>query len=236
MADDLTIRVRRADPEREAAPFWQTYSVPAQVGATVLAALNHIKNHLDPSLVFRRSCEQGVCGSDAMVINGRNRLACRTLLADVGSEITIVPLPGLPIIRDLVVDMTPFFANYRAVSPYLISDRPAPQGAERLQSPEAKARYENSTSCILCGACSSSCPVFQRGGDYIGPAALVAAHRFLFDDRDDGGPLRKPVVADLDGALGCRTAFSCTEVCPRGVHVTRAVAEVKEWIRRGREV
>jgi succinate dehydrogenase / fumarate reductase iron-sulfur subunit len=230
--DRVPVRVRRYHPDTGEGPAWREYLVPVIPPGTVLGLLNHIKHRMDPTLVFRRPCEQGACGSDAMSINGRNRLACRTLVRDLGRRVEIAPLPGLPVIRDLIVDMRPFFEHYTSVSPYLVADA-APAGQERLQSPADKARYDNSTACILCAACTSSCPVFRRRGDFVGPAALVAAHRFLFDSRDSGDERRYPAVAELTGALGCRTAFACTDVCPRGVEVTRAIAEVKGWVARG---
>lgn len=226
----VTLRVRRHDPESGRAPHWQEYTLDAAGSGTVLSLLNRIRSEVDSTLVFRRSCEQGACGSDAMVINGRNGLACRTLVSGLGRRIDVAPLPGLPVIRDLVVDMGPFFASYRSVSPYLIDDGRPPGDGERRQSPEAKERFDNSTGCILCAACTTSCPVFQRRDEYLGPAALVAAHRFIYDDRDTGDAARRAVVAELDGAMGCRTALTCTDVCPRGVEVSRAVAEVKQWV------
>lgn len=229
----IRVRVRRYHPESGDKAAWREYLVPVTPPGTVLGLLTHIKHRIDPTLVFRRSCEQGACGSDAMSINGRNRLACRTLVRDLGRRVEVAPLPGLPVIRDLVVDMRPFFDHYTSVSPYLVAGEPAPEGRERLQSPAEKARYDNSTACIMCAACTSSCPVFRRRDSFVGPAALVAAHRFLFDSRDAGGERRYPVVAELTGALGCRTAFACTDACPRGVEVTRAIAEVKRWVARG---
>ncbi|TDB83014.1 succinate dehydrogenase iron-sulfur subunit [Actinomadura sp. KC216] len=229
----VEVRVLRYDPESDRSE-WRAYDVPLRAPGTVLGLLHHIKEEIDPTLVFRRSCEQGVCGSDAMSIDGRNRLACRTLVDDPSRTISVAPLPGLPVVRDLIVDMRPFYDNYKSVAPYLIGAGPAPEGRERLQSPEEKARFDNSTGCILCAACTTTCPVFRRRDTYAGPAALVAAHRFIFDSRDAGDDVRYPLVAHLDGAFGCRTAFSCTDACPRGVEVTRAIAEVKRWaVRHG---
>jgi succinate dehydrogenase / fumarate reductase iron-sulfur subunit len=163
-----------------------------------------------------------------MVINGQNRLACVLLVKDVGHEITIEPLRGLPVRKDLVVDMRQFFEQYRSVQPWLQPAGPPPaDGRERLQSPEERARYDDTTKCILCAACTTSCPVFWANDRFVGPAALVNAHRFVFDSRDDA---RSERLHDLEGGPGvyrCRTAFNCTDACPRGIKVTQAIEELK---------
>ncbi len=152
----------------------------------MLDLLEMVKGHDDGTLSFRRSCAHGVCGSDAMRINGQNHLACKTLVRDVGDKITVEPLLGLKVIKDLIVDMEPFFDNYKKVLPYFINDSPLPaDGKERLQSPEQRARFDETTKCILCAACTTSCPSFWASDDYLGPAALVTAHRFIFDSRDE---------------------------------------------------
>ncbi len=229
----VILKIRRFDPERAEEPYWERYEVPVEPGDRLLDALHHVKWYLDGSLTFRRSCAQGVCGSDAMRVNGRNRLACTTLIQDLvkgrdrsGEEISVEPLKGLPVNKDLLVDMEPFFASYRAVAPWLVPDGPEP-ARERLQSPEQHERYADTTKCILCAACTSSCPVFWNDGEYFGPAAIVNAHRFIFDSRDAGAQERLEILSDRDGVWRCRTTFNCTDACPRGIAVTQAIQEVK---------
>jgi succinate dehydrogenase / fumarate reductase iron-sulfur subunit len=195
----------------------------------VLDALHKIKWEQDGSLTFRRSCAHGVCGSDAMRINGRNRLACKTLLKDLdlSKPIYIEAIKGLPLEKDLIVNMDPFFESFKAVQPFLIaSSKPE---KERLQSPAERARFDDTTKCILCAACTSSCPVFWTDGQYFGPAAIVNAHRFIFDSQ-----VRLDILNDKEGVWRCRTTFNCTEACPRGIQVTQAIAEVKAAILRGK--
>ncbi|BFH77099.1 succinate dehydrogenase iron-sulfur subunit [Thermus thermophilus] len=219
---------------RQAAPGepsrWARYVLEASPRERVLDLLLRVKAEEDGSLAFRYSCGQGVCGSDALTINGRNRLACKTLVKDVGPWVRVEPLKAFRPLKDLIVDMEPFFAAYRAVKPYLINPEPPPE-RERLQSPEERARYEEATRCILCGACTSSCPVYWVNGRYIGPAAIVQAHRFLFDSRDLG--VEERLAGWLGGRSGvwrCRNAHNCTEACPRGIDVNRLITEVKRRI------
>jgi succinate dehydrogenase / fumarate reductase iron-sulfur subunit len=188
--------------------------------------LHHIKWEVDGTLSFRRSCAHGICGSDAMLINGVNRLACKLLVRDLGDKIDVEPIRGLPVLKDLIVDMEPFFDSYKAILPYFINDD-APPAAERLQSPEERERFDASTKCILCAACTTSCPVFWTNGRYIGPAAIVNAHRFIFDSRDQGADARLEVLGQANGLWRCRTAYNCTEACPRDIPVTQAIQEVK---------
>jgi succinate dehydrogenase / fumarate reductase iron-sulfur subunit len=223
----VTLKLRRFNPETDAEPHWETYEVPeASPMDRVLDLLHWVKWNVDGSLVFRRSCAHGICGSDAMLINGVNRLACKVLVREVGDQVTVEPLRGLPVARDLAVDMEPFFASYRAVLPFLINDEPAPD-TERPQSPEERARFDDTTKCILCAACTTSCPVFWADEEYFGPAAIVNAHRFIFDSRDRGAPRRLEVLNDKEGVWRCRTTFNCTDACPRGIKVTQAIQEVK---------
>jgi succinate dehydrogenase / fumarate reductase iron-sulfur subunit len=198
----------------------------------VLDGLHYIKWQVDGTLTLRRSCAHGVCGSDAMVINGRNRLACKVLIKDLGHVVTVAPLPGFRVIKDLVVDMEAFFAKYRTVMPYLVNHDPAP-AKERLQTPEERARYDDTTKCILCAACTTACPIFWTDGNYLGPAAIVQAHRFIFDSRDQATPERLAILADRSGVFRCRTIFNCTDACPRGIAVTKAIQEVKQAILLG---
>ena len=226
---DVTLRIRRFNPEAdEAEAYWEEFTVTAYGTDRVLDAMHKIKWEVDGSLTFRRSCAHGICGSDAMRINGRNRLACKVLLKDLdpSKPITIEPIKGLPVVKDLVVDMEPFFASYREIMPFLITSGNAPS-AERLQSAEQRERYDDTTKCILCAACTSSCPVFWNDGQYFGPAAIVNAHRFIFDSRDEGAEQRLEILNDKEGVWRCRTVFNCTEACPRGIEVTKAIQEVK---------
>ncbi|GAA3768691.1 succinate dehydrogenase iron-sulfur subunit [Microbacterium kribbense] len=231
----VTFNIRRFDPEVDEEPRWVDYDVELYPTERVLDALHKIKWEQDGSLTFRRSCAHGVCGSDAMRINGRNRLACKTLIKDldISKPIYIEALKGLPLEKDLVVDMEPFMDSYRAIQPFLISHSAAEPGKERYQSAEDRARYDDTTKCILCAACTSSCPVFWTDGQYFGPAAIVNAHRFIFDSRDDAADVRLDILNDKEGVWRCRTTFNCTEACPRGIQVTRAIAEVKQAVLRG---
>ena len=165
-----------------------------------------------------------------MVINGVNRLACKVLCRSLDQPITVEPIRGLKVEKDLIVDMEPFFAGYRAVQPWLIPDETDPGGRERLQSPAERARYDDTTKCILCAACTTSCPVYWGNSSYVGPAAIVNAHRFIFDSRDEAGAERLDILNQRSGVWGCRTAFSCTEACPRDIKITQAIQEVKRAI------
>jgi succinate dehydrogenase / fumarate reductase iron-sulfur subunit len=223
---DVTLKVRRFNPETDQAPHFETYQVPANPMDRVLDLLHYVKWNIDGSLTFRRSCAHGICGSDAMLINGANRLACKVLVREVGDQITVEALRGLPLAKDLVVDMEPFFRSYRSVLPYLVNDEPEPDN-ERRQSPAERERYDDTTKCILCAACTTSCPVFWTDEEYFGPAAIVNAHRFIFDSRDRGAAQRLEVLNDKEGVWRCRTTFNCTDACPRGIKVTQAIQEVK---------
>lgn len=226
----IELRILRFDPDRDQAPHEESYHVEAGPMDRILDLLHKVKYEQDGTLTFRRSCGHGVCGSDAMLINGRNRLACKTRLDQLrGRRVTVAPLPGLPVIKDLVVDMDGFFAKFRSVQPYLQSDSPEPD-RERLQSPAQRAVFDDTTKCILCAACTSSCPSFWAQPSYVGPAAIVNAHRFIFDSRDDHAEERLEILADRDGVWHCRTIFNCTEACPRGIHVTQAILEVSAKI------
>jgi succinate dehydrogenase / fumarate reductase iron-sulfur subunit len=228
IAADVTFKIRRYNPELDTEPHWENYSVSCFPTDKVLDALHRIKWEQDGTLTFRRSCAHGICGSDAMRINGRNRLACKTLIKDLDPDkpIVVEAIKGLPLEKDLVVDMEPFFAAYRDVLPYLITEGNPPT-RERLQSAEDRERFDDTTKCILCAACTSSCPVYWNDGQYFGPAAIVNAHRFIFDSRDEGTEQRLEVLNDKEGVWRCRTIFNCTEACPRGIEVTKAIQEVK---------
>ena len=228
---DVRLKILRFNPERDAKPRWREYTVSAELTDRVLDALHRVKWELDGSLAFRRSCAHGVCGSDAMMINGRNRLACKVLIRDVTQPIIVEPMRGFPVVKDLIVDMVGFFEQYRSVKPYLLAEKPPPK-VERLQSPGDRERYDDTTKCILCGACTTSCPSFWANGEYVGPAAIVQAHRFLFDSRDHGTEERVAALDHVSGVWRCRTIFNCTEACPRGINVTKAIGEVKQLLIR----
>ncbi|HEX5590746.1 MAG TPA: succinate dehydrogenase iron-sulfur subunit [Candidatus Limnocylindrales bacterium] len=226
----IDLRILRYDPERDERPHWETYAVEADPKLErVLDLLHRVKYELDGSLTFRRSCGHGICGSDALLINGRNRLACKERIEKLGRRISVAPLPGLPVIKDLVVDMEGFFASYRSVMPFLVNEGPAP-AMERRQSVADRERYDDTTKCILCAACTSSCPSFWGKEAYVGPAAIVNAHRFIFDTRDEAAEERLEILAGDDGVWRCRTIFNCTDACPRGIHITQAILEVSSAI------
>lgn len=230
----VTIQVRRYDPENRTDAYWETFEVDMYSTDRILDALHSIKWDQDSTLAFRRSCAHGVCGSDAMRINGRNRLACKTLVKDldITKPVTVEAIKGLPLERDLIVDMDPFFESYKEIHPFLTaSDRPE---RERIQSAADRDIFDDTTKCILCAACTTSCPVFWTDGQYFGPAAIVNAHRFIFDSRDEDAETRLDILNDKEGVWRCRTTFNCTEACPRGIEVTKAIAEVKQAILRGK--
>lgn len=226
---NVSIRVQRFNPETDSEPHFESYSIEADPMDQLLDCLHKIKWEHDSSLALRRSCAHGICGSDAMLINGVNGLACKLLIKDLKQPITVEPIRGLPLIKDLIVDMEPFFKGYREVMPWLIADEHEREpNRERLQSPSERERYDDTTKCILCAACTTSCPIFWADGSYVGPAAIVNAHRFIFDSRDSGSPRRLDVLSGKNGAFKCRTAFNCTAACPRGIKVTKAIQEVKQ--------
>ncbi|MBT0566820.1 succinate dehydrogenase iron-sulfur subunit [Williamsia sp. CHRR-6] len=235
----VTLKIARFDPENPDAAGWESFRVPALKTDRLLNLLLYVKGYLDGTLTFRRSCAHGVCGSDAMRINGVNRLACKLLMKDLlpkdksgnldkNKEVTITvePIRGLPVEKDLVVDMEPFFDAYRAIKPFLITSGNEPT-RERIQSSADRHRFDDTTKCILCACCTTSCPVFWNEGSYFGPAAIVNAHRFIFDSRDEGAAERLDILNGIDGVWRCRTTFNCTDACPRGIQVTQAIQEVK---------
>jgi len=225
---DVTLKIFRYNPEQDKKFHYETYSLEADPTDRVLDVLERIKGQYDGTLTFRRSCAHGICGSDALRINGRNMLACKTLVRDVGEKITVEPILGLKVIKDLIVDMEPFFDNYKKVLPYFINESPLPaDGKERLQSAEARARFDDTTKCILCACCTTSCPSFWASDDYLGPAALVTAHRFIFDDRDEAAAERLQIVSETSGVARCHTIFNCTMSCPREIQITKAIGELK---------
>jgi len=229
---EITLRIRRYNPEVDEAPHWEQYTVEAEPTDRVLDLLHQVKWYQDGTLTFRRSCAHGVCGSDSMLINGRNRLACEFLVKDAGPTVTVEAMRGMAVVKDLLVDMDPFWDKYRQVMPFLVNDMVPIDGRERRQSPEDRDRYEDTSRCILCAACTTSCPVFWTDEDYVGPAAIVNAHRFITDTRDSATEERLQIMADADGVWRCRTVFNCVEACPRGINITRAILEVTQEIGR----
>lgn len=223
----VMLKIRRFNPEKDRAPWWGEYKFEAEPTDRLLDALNHVKWYLDGTLTYRRSCAHGVCGSDAMLINGHNGLACKLLLKNLGSKITVEPMRGFRVIKDLLVDMESFFDKYKSIKPYLINQSPEPE-QERRQSIEDREKFDDTTKCILCGACTTSCPSFWANPEYLGPAAIVNAHRFIFDSRDEGEEERLDILNTGEGVWRCRTIFNCVEACPRGINVTRAIGEVKK--------
>ena len=222
----VQLRIKRYNPEIDVKPVFRDYDVELEGTDRVLDALNQIKWKQDGTLTYRRSCAHGICGSDAMRINGRNRLACKVLMGDLGRKVTIEPLIGFHVLKDLVVDMDKFFDAYKSVKPYLIAGE-APVGRERLQSQEDRHRFDDTTKCILCAACTTACPVTWTNEEFVGPAAIVNAHRFIFDSRDEGAAERLSILNKGSGVWRCRTIFNCTEACPRDIKITKAIEEVK---------
>ena len=235
---NIVLRIKRFNPETDAAPYYRDYSLMAEPTDRVLDAILYVKQHLDGSLAVRKSCAHGVCGSDAMLINGIERLACKTLIKDVAEEgviITLEPLHSMRVLRDLMIAQDEFFEKYRSVKPYLMRITP-PHERETIQSPQERARFDDQTKCILCGACYSACPVIHdTNPGFIGPAALVQAARFVFDSRDAGVAPRLAQLDTPEGAWACENHFDCTKVCPRGIKVTKAINETKRAITAHKE-
>jgi len=226
-------RIYRFDPERDQRPRWQDFEVRLHAhDKMLLDALMRIKADVDDSLSFRRSCREGVCGSDAMNINGRNGLACITNLRDLVQPIVLRPLPGLPVVRDLIVDMTDFFNQYHSIKPYLINRDPPPQ-KERLQSPQERDELDGLYECILCACCSTSCPSFWWNPDkFVVPAGLLQAYRFIADSRDQAAGERLDNLMDPYRLFRCHSIMNCVEVCPKGLNPTRAIGRIKELMVR----
>ncbi len=227
---EVRFRVHRYDPEIDVTPRYQVYTLEVDGDKTVLDCLNQIKWYQDGTVTFRRSCRSAICGSCGMLINGRNRLACNTRVIDLQSpEVSVGPLPGFPVLRDLVVDWDPFFAKDAAMKPYLVNDTSPPM-QERRQSPADYDKIDNATLCIMCGCCSSACPIVWNNGQYYGPAALTRAYRFIFDSRDTAGVERLAIVGSEEGAWRCHTIFNCTSDCPKGVLNTQNIQALKRKV------
>jgi len=224
-----SFRVYRYDPEAGGNPTWDTYEVDVDAcGPMVLDVLIHIKNTMDSTLTFRRSCREGVCGSCAMNVGGRNTLACTHGWEEIqGKQITISPLPSQPVVKDLVPDLTLFYAQYASIEPWLHTTTPQPQG-EWLQSEADRAKLDGLYECILCACCSTSCPSYWWNGDkYLGPATLLQARRWLADSRDEAAGERLDALEDPFKLYRCHTIMNCAQVCPKGLNPAKAIAEIK---------
>ncbi|MCP8351868.1 succinate dehydrogenase iron-sulfur subunit [Candidatus Synchoanobacter obligatus] len=225
----MQINIQRFDPDKDENPYMKTYTVDTSAfhGVMLLDALEYIKTALDDSLAIRRSCGGGVCGSDGMNVNGKNGLACQTLLKELPEKVTIYPMPGMPVIRDLVVDMSQFYQHYDSVEPYLQSDT-SDLEAEQLQSEEDRAKLDGLYECIMCGCCTSACPSSWWNPDkFVGPQGLLTAARFVLDSRDDKRDERLENLSDKYRLYRCRGIFNCTNVCPKGLNPTAAIAELR---------
>jgi succinate dehydrogenase / fumarate reductase iron-sulfur subunit len=234
----IILDIQRYNPDTDPEPYRQTYEVEADPNERLLDALMQIKRFQDGSLGFRKSCAHGVCGSDAMRINGKDGLACKTLIKDVaakdGDTITVEPLRFLPVQRDLIVDQAEFFKKYRSVKPFLINDEPVEAG-ERLQSQEERLVFDDTTNCILCASCYSACPVMEERPAFLGPAAISQAYRFNADTRDRGFEARLEALDKPDGVWPCQNHFKCTQCCPRSILITKRINQTKRMIEKHRK-
>ena len=224
-----TFKVYRYDPSTDETPRWDTYEVAVEDhGPMVLDALIHIKNTIDPTLSFRRSCREGICGSCSMNIGGRNTLACTKGWDEIDGDITISPLPHMPVVRDLVPDLTGFYNQYASIEPFLQSDEPDPE-KERLQSPKDREKLDGLYECILCACCSTGCPSYWWNGErYLGPAVLLQAYRWLIDSRDEATGERLDNLEDPFRLYRCHTIMNCAKACPKGLNPAKAIAELKK--------
>ncbi|MDB5896325.1 MAG: sdhB [Rhodoferax sp.] len=227
---ERTFKIYRYDPDADARPYMQTITVDLPPSDRMLLdALNRLKA-IDPTLSYRRSCREGVCGSDAMNVNSKNRLACLTNVAQLQDPIVIKPLPGLPVVRDLIVDMTQFFKQYHSIRPYLINDNQPPE-KERLQSTEEREELNGLYECILCACCSTSCPSFWWNPyKFVGPAGLLQAYRFIADSRDQATGDRLDDLEDPYRLFRCRTIMNCVDVCPKGLNPARAISHIRDML------
>ena len=227
-----TFRIYRFDPTSGENPSVDTFELDVgECGPMVLDALIRIKDAVDSSLTFRRSCREGICGSCAMNIDGVNRLACTTSMHDLGREIRIYPLPHMPVVKDLVPDLTHFYAQYASVKPWLVAQTPPPPDGERLQSKAEQEKIDRPAACILCACCSTACPSYWWNSDrYLGPAALLAAYRWIIDSRDEAAGERLDALEDPFKLYRCHTIMNCTDVCPKDLNPAKAIAEIKKML------
>jgi succinate dehydrogenase / fumarate reductase iron-sulfur subunit len=224
----MKLSIYRYDPEKDDRPRMQDYEVKVEHGDVMLLDVLVRAKVQDDSLSFRRSCREGICGSDAMNINGKNGLACITKIADLPDAVVLRPLPGLPVIRDLIVDMTQFFKQYHSIKPYVVNHEPAPE-RERLQSPQEREELDGLYECILCACCSTSCPSFWWNPDkFVGPAGLLQAYRFIADSRDQATAERLDDLEDPYRLFRCHTIMNCVDVCPKHLNPTKAIGKIKE--------
>lgn len=226
----FTFEIFRYDPDKDTAPHYDTFEMEIDPEMLLLGVLNKIKWEMDSTLAFRRSCREGVCGSDGMNVNGVNMLSCMTKVGDLGkSHIVIQPLPGMPVVRDLVVDVEDFMAKFIAVKPYIIRKSPTPD-LEYYQSAEDRKKLDGLYECILCGCCSSSCPSYWADKDYLGPSAFMRAWRYLVDSRDEGADERLPVLNSRDGVWRCHTIYNCVKACPKELNPTEAIVSIRKML------
>ncbi|MCD8492582.1 MAG: succinate dehydrogenase iron-sulfur subunit [Geovibrio sp.] len=227
----VTFEIFRYDPDKDKEPYYKTYDVELRrPGYLMLDALNQIKWELDPTLTYRRSCREGVCGSDGINVNGVNMLSCMTKVEDLGSDhIVVQPLPGMNVMRDLVVDVDDFFSKFITVKPYLIRKSPNPD-KEIYQSPEDRKKLDGLYECIACGCCSSSCPSYWADKKYLGPNAFLRAWRYLADSRDEGAEERLPILNDKHGVWRCHTIYNCVEACPKELNPTEAIMNIRKML------
>ncbi|MBS4099107.1 MAG: succinate dehydrogenase iron-sulfur subunit [Sulfuricella sp.] len=226
----MKFSIYRYDPDKDAKPYMQDYDLDIQAGDMMLLDALLLIKAQDETLSLRRSCREGVCGSDGMNINGRNGLACVTPLSDLTAPIVLRPLPGLPVIRDLVVDMSQFYKQYRSIKPYLINNDPEPE-IERLQSPEDRAELDGLYECILCACCSTACPSFWWNPDkFVGPSGLLQAYRFIADTRDQTTAERLDNLEDPYRLFRCHSIMNCVDVCPKSLNPTRAIGKIKDML------
>jgi succinate dehydrogenase / fumarate reductase iron-sulfur subunit len=232
---NIIVKIKRYNPDTDDAPYFQEYTVETDPNERLLDALMQIKRFQDGSLGFRKSCAHGVCGSDAMRINGKDGLACKTLVKEVaekdGDTVLVEPLRHLPVQRDLIVDQSEFFAKYRSVKPFLINDEPVKE-KERIQTPDQRLQFDDTTNCILCASCYSACPIPGEHPDFIGPAAIAQAYRFMADSRDRGDQQRMGVLDAPSGVHLCQNHFECTRACPRSIMITKRINQTKRLIEK----
>lgn len=235
---NITFKIQRFNPETDDSPSYHEYKVDVEPTERILDALMEVKQNQDSTLSFRKSCAHGVCGSDAMKINGKEGLACKTLVRSVveseGETVLIEPLNNFPVQRDLIVDQTALFEKYKSVKPFLINNEPVEE-KERTQTQDQRMVFDDAINCILCSSCYSACPVMAETSSFLGPASVVQAFRFIKDSRDRGFAERLPVLDKPDGVWPCRNHFECTRQCPRSIKITKRINQTKNLIKEYRE-